>query len=705
MKTDRKFFSRRTFLITSGAVTSGFIIGFSKLGKNQEKEDVEEFEPNGWLKIDKDGRATIVFARSEMGQGISTALPMIVAEELSINWDDVEVKYASHDPSTYGNQGTYSNSSVISSWHQLRMAGAAARHMLISAAASTWHVKSEDCRAENGYIVHVKTKRKLYYKDLIFTAAKLPLPQEINLKKNKDFKLLGTSPNRVDSIIKSNGKALYAIDIDIPQMHFATVLRPPFGSEILSFDTNGVKEKFHLIEVIQYKYGIAVIARDTWSALEARKLIALKTKKNIRVNSSEIKKELKKAVRKEGVPLFKEIRDQSETKSIKKISLEYFFPFSPHLTMEPQNSTALVSKKYCEVWAPCQKPEKVIEDISKEIGIEKKNIKLNLTLIGGGFGRRYESDYILDSVLLSQYYSKPVKVIWDRDEDIAHDWYRPASVNKITALIKDEKIHEWDHHVVSPSINIQRDIISRSVYQDQQPVIGCQPNYPIKNRISRYTHKQYPITVGWWYGPDSKNRFACETFIDFVAKTLKKDPLHYRQFLLQENNWRESATLRAVLEKVASMASWNNGEGKKKGHYQGVACVYECDSFVAHIVEISISQGKPIIHDVYCAVDCGLALHPDIVRSQIEGGILWDLSAVLYMGVDFQNGQARQSNFHDQPILRIDESPRIHVEILESSDTPRNIGGGFAAGAALANAWYRATGKMVTQLPMKNNVF
>jgi isoquinoline 1-oxidoreductase beta subunit len=684
--------SRRDFFKVSGTAGAGLLLGFYLPSKAEPADitaDPSPFAPNAWLRIDRDGSITITVARSEMGQGVLTSMPMIVAEELEANWKDIRIEQAVSHPTKYGSMQTGGSLSVRGSWQTLRNAGAAARELLIAAAAQTWGVDPARCKAENSTVVHASGK-KLTYGELASRAATMNVPNALRLKDPKDFKILGKRFKKLDTPSKVNGTAKYGIDIRVPGMLFASIERcPVFGGKVASFDAANAKAVPGVREIVQIDSGVAVVATSTWAAFKGRKALSVRWDGGpfANQNSAAIWKSLEDAAATPGsVDDYAGDAETAITSAPKRVEAIYYAPLIAHATMEPMNCLADVRSDRCEIWAPTQSAQQVQSDAARILGLPIDKVKVNVTLLGGGFGRRLQTDYSNDAVRVSKAVGAPVSVVWTREDDITHDWYRPCTYNVLRAgLDKDGWPIAWLHRIAGPG--------SRGLVTG-----GSTPPYRIPNfRVDSHI-KDVGVPIGAWrsVGP-SQNGFIVESFIDELAYAAGKDPFVYRKHLLAG-----SARLRRALEVAAEKSGW--GKPLPPGVGRGIAAVESFGSSVAEVFEVSVDRnGKVKIHRIVAAVDCGPVVNPDTLEAQVEGGIVYSLSSILKDEITVAKGRVEQDNFDTYRILTIDEMPKIETHIIPSTEPVGGIGepGLPPVAPALCNAIFAATGKRIRRLPIK----
>ncbi len=686
--------NRRDFLKLSTSAGIGLVLGFclptKKLYGIDSPEAVESFAPNVWLAIDRSGTVTITFSRCEMGQKIWTSLPMIVAEELEADWSKVRIKQGDFNRAAYGSQTTGGSASVRTSYNRLRRAGAVAREMLISAAAQTWKVPVNRCRAENGTVINLDTKQKLKYGELTELAAQQPIPDEVPLKDPKDFKIIGQSLKSLNADLRVNGKAVFGLDFKLPGLLTAVIARcPVIGGKVANFDDSITKTIPGVRHVVEVTNGVAVVADDTWTAIKGRKALKITWDEgpNANLSSEIISETLKNAVEKPGTVLRDDGNvEKAEKESRKKITADFEVPYLDHAPMEPMNCTAYVHENTCEIWAPTQRPSRAHRIGTQVTGLDAKNVIVHILPMGGAFGRRLQYDYVRDAVEVSNLIKAPVKVLRTRDEDIQHGTYRPATYHRVSgSLDKNGYPLSWNHRVSGPGpypglITGGADTLA----------------YDIPNIHVDYVMSDISIPTGAWRSvANTQNAFVNECFIDELAVAAGKDPYLYRRKLLEIY-----PRMVKVLDLVAEKAHWGN---QPKGHFQGIAIHPSFHSRAAIVVELNTDKrGGLNIHKVVCAIDCGLAINPDGVKAQLEGGIILALTAALYGAITLKNGRVQQSNFHNYKLLTMRETPLLETYIVDIDEPPTGVGEPPVPPTppALANAIFAATGKRIRTLPV-----
>jgi CO/xanthine dehydrogenase Mo-binding subunit len=699
--------SRREFVAAGVAAGAGLVIGFYLPHKSGSQQ--ETFSPNAYLRITPDNKVTIVVARSEMGQGVRTALPMILAEELEADWKQIAIEQAGAS-TLYGDQTTGGSASIRTTWDPMRKAGAAAREMLISAAALTWSVPRSTCTAENSHVKHAATNRSFSYGELASKAATLPIPTDVPLKQSKDYKIVGQRLGRVDSPDKVKGVAVFGIDFRVPGMKFAVLSRcPTIGGKASGFDDKESKK----ISGVNYvgKIGessVVVVADSVWGAMEGRRVLTVTWEDgpNKDLNTAAITASLKQSASKKSANLFS-AGDPTKVQG-RHISAEYELPFMAHAPMEPGNCTAHYSGTKCELWAPTQVPQDCRDSVATAIGLDPDQVKVNVTLMGGGFGRRLEHDYAVEAALVSKAINGPVKVIWTREDDMRFSTYRPASLHQLNATLDGSGMPvALTHRIIAPSISGQKgQPTPNGVDPDLPDEAG--PVYGLSNYSIDYVMADTPVPLGWMRSVYAlQTAFALESFIDELALGAGKDPLKYRLAMLAKDQdlqyftttWH-TARMRAVLQLAAEKSGWD--KPLPAGHFRGVACFGCFSSYMAEVVEITMEKDQPRVQRVVAAVDCGQVVNPAILEQQIQGGIVYGLGNALRAKITIEKGRVVQGNFDDYAPLRMEETPKVEVYAVPSAESPTGIGEPSVppVAPALCNAIYSATKKRIRALPI-----
>ena len=703
---------RREFLKKGAAGSGALVIGFYLPGKFEALAGKPPAEPtplNAWVRIAPDNTVTLIIDKSEMGTGVTTSLPMLLAEELDFDWKKVKFEFAPAAPEyfnpIFGLQGTGGSTSVRASWGPLTKAGAAAREMLIATAAKRWSVEPSACHVDNGAVIHTASGKRLTYGALAAEAAKLPVPPNPKLKDPKNYKYIGKPIKRLDTPVKTNGKAEFGIDVRLPKMQHAVVARcPVFGGKVKSFDATKAKTVRGVKQVLQISSGIAVLADNTWSAMEGRRALQIEWDEgaNAAVSSDSIRKLYEESAEKTGAIARKDGDvDAALASAAKKVEAVYEVPFLAHATMEPMNCAADVRADGCDIYAPTQFQTFSQNTGAKITGLKPEQVRIHTTYLGGGFGRRAEQDFITEAVELSKAVGAPVQVTWSREDDMQHDFYRPAAYTKLTGgLDADGSPVAWKCRVVSPSIMSRFFPGSVKNGLDNSSVEGIvDSKYAIPNFFCDYVLTETGVPVGFWRSVgNSQNGYITECFIEELAKAAGKDPFEFRRKLLEK-----APRHRGVLELAADKAGW--GKPLPAGQTRGIAVVESFGSFVAEVAEVSFNKnsGQVKVHRVVCAVDCGRHVNPDIVAAQMESGIVYGLTAALKGQITIDKGRVAQSNFNDYEMLRLNEMPKVEVHIVPSNEAPGGCGepGTPPIAPAVCNAIFATTGKPIRRLPIR----
>ncbi|MBI4588849.1 MAG: xanthine dehydrogenase family protein molybdopterin-binding subunit [Candidatus Rokubacteria bacterium] len=712
--------SRRAFLKATAAAGGGLLIAFRIPGalRFAEAATASSAQVNAFVKIGTDNIVTVVIGQSEMGQGVWTSIPMMLAEELEADWSKIRVEQGGVDPAFAnpryvgfraqgGFQGTGGSSSVRNVGVNVRKAGAAARQMLITAAAQGWGVNEEECYAEKNMVIHRPSGKKLSYGSLAEKAAKVPLPKYVPLKNPQDFKIIGKSLPLLDTPSKVSGKTVYGIDVKVPGMLVATVAQcPVFGGKAASFNADKAKAIKGVRHVVQISSGIAVVADDFWSAKKGRDALEITWDEGplAKVSQADLFKSFAELSQKPGAVRRNDGDVEKALKeAAKKIEAVYEVPFVAHVCMEPMNATAQWRGDSVEIWAPTQAQSWTQAAVAKHTGLPPEKIKINTTFLGGGFGRRLYWDFAIDAVETSKAVGAPVKVIWTREDDIQHDFYRPASYNVLAAGLDEKGMPvAWKHRIVGTSILQYFPPFShllRKDGMDPTSVGGAGDIFPynVPNVYVDYTLHNPGVPSGFWRSVgNSQNAFIMESFMDELAAAARKDAFEYRLQLLK--NPRD----KGVLELAAHKAKW--GSPLPAGVYRGIAEHFSYNSYCAQVAEVSVGRdGKAKVHRIVAAADPGWVVHPERFKAQIESGILYGLSGALFGEITIKNGRVEQSNFDNYPVPRMSDMPKIEVYILQGEGEQGGAGepGVPSASPAVANAIFAATGKRIRKLPVR----
>ncbi|HEX5004844.1 MAG TPA: xanthine dehydrogenase family protein molybdopterin-binding subunit [Gemmatimonadales bacterium] len=706
--------SRRDFVRAGIAAGAGLTIAIHLPGCSPRAPVVTgpPFEPNAWLKIGTDGVVTVVVDKSEMGQGVLTSLPQMIMEELDGDWTTVRIEPAPAGPQfinpAFGLQGTGGSTSVRLSMRPLREAGAKARAMLVAAAAQQWGIEPGACSTENGFVKETGKRRKLGYGELATAAAALPVPESVTLKDPKDFKLIGTPAKRLDLKGKVTGTAGFGIDAHPEGVLVAVVARAPvLGATPTGFSADPALAVPGVKQVVQIGSGVAVVATGYWAAVQGRQVLKVSWSKSplAGLSSEGIAGRLRSLAGKPGVTARHDGDAAAALRtSAKRVEATYEAPFLAHACMEPMNCTAWVEGDKATVWAPTQFQSGGglgVQGITAKLtGLPETAVSVHTTFLGGGFGRRFELDFVIDAVQTSQAVGGPVKVIWPREDDIRHDFFRPVSLSKLSAGLDDDgKPVAWSQTVVTPSIMSRFTSVFGPLPKglDGTAVEGTADiAYAIPNIHCGWVDADLGVPVGFWRSVGhSQNGFMAECFIDEMAHAAGADPYKYRRDLLAN-----APRHRGALELAATMSAW--GTPLQAGRARGIAVVSSFGSYVAEVAEVSVENGRIRVHRVVCAVDCGMVVNPDIVAAQMESAIVFGLTAALHGRITLDKGAVVQGNFDSYPMLRINEMPVVEVHIVPSTEAPGGVGepGTPPIAPAVANAVFALTGQRIRSLPL-----
>ena len=707
---------RRQFLKFSVAASGGLLIGFylpgvSVLGSAQQSADT--FMPNAFVRIGTDERVTVIVNHSEMGQGVYTSLPMLLAEELDADWTKVGFESAPVDPKynhpAFGMQVTGGSSSVWSGLEQFRQAGGVARAMLIAAAAQQWNTDATTCRTESGAVFD-RSNRKLTYGQLVAAAATMTPPARVELKDPKTFKLIGKPIKRLDTAEKLNGKAIFGIDVKLPGMLTAVVARAPiFGAKVRSFDDSRARSMPGVRKIVAVPSGVAVIADSFWQAKMARDALRVEWDEGAMqsFSTTQMMEEFRQRAKSPGVS----VRNDGDaatalSHAAKKIEAVYEVPYLAHLMMEPLNCVVDLRSDSCEVWTGSQFQTVDRANAAKVAELPAEKVQLHTTFLGGGFGRRAnpQSDFVVEAVHVAKAAGAPVqvKVIWTREDDMQGGWYRPAFLHAIEGGVDaNGNPVSWKSRLVGQSIMagtpFEAMMLKGKAY-DPASVEGIDDlPYAIPNVAVECHKADINVPVQWLRSVGhSHTAFAAECFIDELAGLAQKDPYQFRRELL-----RKQTRHLGVLDLAAEKAGW--GKPLPKGMGRGIAVHFAFGSYSAHVAEVSVTDGKVRVHRMVCAIDCGQYVNPGIIAAQTEGGAIFGASAALYQELTYDNGRLQQTNFHTFPVMRINESPQIETHIVENNEKSGGIGepGVPCAAPAIANAVFAVTGKRIRRLPIR----
>ncbi len=702
--------NRRNFLKSTGLLAIGFSLpnlgkaeGLSKLSA-----EAVDLELSPYVLITKDNKITILCPRPDMGQGTTQSLPMLIAEELNVSMDKINITFTS-GAGKYGSQLSGGSSSVRTRWKPMRQAGAAAREMLTKAAANRWGVSENDCTSEGGKIINNKTKASLTFGELVDDASKLEVPKEPKLKLPKDFKLIGKSVPRHDIPVKTNGKAQFGIDFKTDNMVYAVMLHAPhIHGKVKSIDDTaalkvaGVRKVLKAERSMPHKVVecVAVIADSTWAAMEGRRALKVEWESSdfSKASTAGYYADLQRLKKDDGFTLEDKKGDITEgvKAATKTIEAEYITPFTAHASLEPENATAWVQGDKVEIWAPIQGPDGLIQEISMKFGIKPENVKINVQLMGGAFGRKAYLDFVCEAVYLSKQLNQPVKLTWSREDDLTQGPYRPGMLNVLRgSLDAAGSVTTLEHKIVGSWLGWQlwKAPASKMTWWAEGMNQADSP-YAIPNRAHKFVLAETDIPILWWrsvYG--STNVFATESFTDELAHAAKKDPLELRLSMLKDSP-RFIEVLNLLKEK--------SGYGKvPSGQAIGIAVARTFETICAHAVLVSKQGAGVKIEKVVSVIDCGIAINPDQVRAQTEGNVVMALSAALKPAITIENGQVVQTNYHLFTPLRINEMPKVEVHIMSNEHEPTGVGepGLPPVAPALCNAIFNLTGKRMRTLP------
>jgi isoquinoline 1-oxidoreductase subunit beta len=706
-------FDRRGFLKVGAAIGGGLVLELAlpTVLRPAWAAEPSSFAPSAFIRIDRAGLVRLVMPMVEMGQGVYTALSMLVAEELEVDLEQVQLEHAPPNDALYANailhvQTTGLSSSVRAFWTPLRQAGATARMLLVTAAARKWGIDPGVCQARRGVVYDAAAARHLRYGELVDIAAALPMPapDSVVLKQPKDFTLIGTPAKRLDSPDKVNGKAQFGIDVKVPGMKFAAIaISPAFGGKVKSVNEALALAVSGVRQVVRMENAVAVVADHTWAAkkgLEAAE-VRWDDGPNAAVDSGRILRELEEKSNQPGAVA----RNQGDAhKAIasagRRFDVVYRLPFLAHAAMEPMNCTVHLRNDRCDLWVGTQAPTLTQALVAELTGLPKDSIDIHNQLLGGGFGRRLEADGTLLAVRIAQHVEGPVKVIWSREEDIQHDMYRPAYYDRVSAgLDTSGKPIAWIHRVAGSSV-VARYVppLFRNGLDVDAVEAAAEPPYDFPNIHVDYVRVEPPgIPTAFWRGVGVvKNVFIVESLMDDLAAAVKQDPVTYRRSLLGHN-----PRALGVLNLAAEKAGWGRPLPPRRG--RGVSLQFAFGSYMSQVAEVEVAQdGTVRVHRIVCAVDCGIVVNPDTIAAQVEGGSLFGLTAALYGAITLKGGRVEQSNFHDYRPMRMNEVPVVETHIVKSVDAPGGFGEAPCACVtpAVTNAIFAATGRRIRTLPI-----
>ncbi len=698
MRNETLELDRRQFVKLGAAAGGGLLLGMYQQDlPAQFGGPPAAITPQAFVHIGTDDIVTLTIHKPENGQGAETAMAMLLAEELECDWNNIRTVFAPVEP-IYGGplQGTFGSMAVRTSWDPMRQTGAAARQMLIEAAAQRWNIEASECRAENGFVINQITGASLSFGTVAEAASRLSVPDDIPLKAPSDFRLLGKPMKRRDTKAKIAGEAIYGIDFELPGMVYAVVERcPVFGGTVSSFDASEAMAVPGVQDVFEIPQGIAVIADNTWAAMQGRRALKVNWNEgaNANLSSEQIHSELVELTGRTGaIAADRGDIDSALADAATTVQAEYAAPYLAHAPMEPFNAVAVVEADRCEVWTGTQIPGLAHSSAVEASGLPADQVKIHTLYMGGGFGSRGGGSWVAETVEIAKRLSGPVKLTWSREDDLQHDRYRPASCVHLEAgLDSDGWPTAWSGRAACSSFAGLRNGLDREAVVEL-----ANPNYEIANLHFEYHEPGIDIPTNYWRSVGhSQNTFFAESFIDELAAQTDKDPVEFRRRLLADN-----PRLLRVLDIAAERAGW--GQPATAGSSQGVAVTNCFGSFNAQIAEVTVENGRVHVHRVTCVVDCGRVVNPAGVVQQMQGGIVYGLSAALRGRITIQQGRVEQTNFHQYEPLRIDEMPEVDVFIVPSDEAPGGIGevGTPAIAPAVTNALYQATGQRVRSLPI-----
>jgi isoquinoline 1-oxidoreductase subunit beta len=727
----RSKLSRRNFLKTTAATGAALVVRFNwahgalaQEAKPQEKPRINPFD--AWLRIDRQGDVTLIVPKSEMGQSVMTSLAMILADELEVDWKKVRVQHAETKPDLY-DLGTGGSGSVLGSYTPLRQAGAAAREMLILAAAQTWGVDPKTCHAHDSFVIHNPRAHELAYGDLVDKASKLPVPDlnKVVLKNPDDFRYIGKEIPHIEIPSKIDGTAQFGIDVRVPGMLYAVIARSPvYGGKTKSFDATKAKAVPGVHGVVEIPAvaaaktfgGIAVVADSSWAAMKGRDALQVEWDPGPTgsLSTASLSEEMQSLTSRPGTM----IRSDGDVEAAlgkggRVIEAAYELPFEAHATMEPMNCTADVRGDRAEVWAPTQGPDWIMGAVAEVCGLKPSAVNVHTTMMGGAFGRRYHADFGVEAAQVSKAAGKPVQVLWTREDDIQHDFYRPAFHHRLAAVIDEQgNIAAWRHRLASTSIAV----FWRPNPKPEESEIGgaLWPPYAMSSFRIEYSPAKSGIPVMWWRSvEESSSGFVVESFIDELAAAAKTDPLEYRLRLIgtqprtvgkansPDDILLNTGRFRSVLQLAAEKAGW--GKPVPSGHGLGIAAFYSFNTYAAHVADVSVGAGGKLrVHKITSAIDCGRAIDPNGVKAMTEGAVVYALSA-MFNEITIEGGHAKQSNFDTYDVLRMRDMPQVDVYIVPSTQRPTGMGepGLPPVAPAVTNAVFAATGKRLRRLPIR----
>jgi isoquinoline 1-oxidoreductase beta subunit len=711
MSASPKDVSRRAFLKASAAVSGGLaggltiavvLPGCSK--KTVASGETRVVTPNAWLRIGTDNSITFLCDRSEMGQGVFTSLPMLIAEELGASVAQIKVEFAPPGDEFHNNllggQITGGSTSVRDGWDKLRKAGATARHLLVAAAAEEWGEDPRGCKVVDGVIVSPRYK-KLTFGEVAEAAAKLPVPKDVPLKPASQFTVIGKPQKRKDTPSKVDGTAVYGIDVKLPGMLYAALAQPPaLGGSVRTFNDDAARAMPGVVAAVLTSSGVAVVADTWWRAKKARDALKIEwdAGPNGALNDAKIAQTLRKGAAAAGkVARSDGDVDAAIRDAARVVRADYELPLLAHATLEPQNCTADVRADGADIYVPTQVQQIAQATAAKAAGLDPRQVKVHTTFLGGGFGRRLEVDFIPAAVEVSKAVKKPVKLVWTREDDMTHDAYRPPAFDQVTAAFDGKgKLTAWKLHLTGPSITAR--MFPSVVEKMVDPfAVEAATNYPydVPNVRVDFQQQEIGINVGYWRSVShALNCFVAESFMDELAVSQRKNPLEFRKALLEKQ-----PRFLKVLDLVTRESRFGY---PVRGSFHGLAVMEGYGTYMAQVAEIALDGSKVKVRRIYCALDCGQQVNPDTVIAQVESSVIFGLSAAMWGEINLKDGRVQQTNFHDYRVARMNESPRIDTYVVESSEAPGGIGEPATAlvAPAVCNAVFQATGRRLRSLPL-----
>ncbi len=705
---------RRDFLKGAAAATGGLVIAVylpaCSKPENAAKNTgpVKQVTANAWLRIGTDGSITVLCDRSEMGQGVYTALPTLIAEELGVAPSSIKVEFAppgkEYINALLGGQVTGGSTSVRDAWDKLRMAGAEARTRLIGAAAKEWGAPPQSCSVADGYVVF--TSRRKSFGELAEAAAALPKPENVQLKGRNEFKYIGKPQKRLDTPAKVDGSAQFGIDVRLPGMLYAALAQPPeLGASVKSFKADAAQGMPGVKQVLQTSSGVAVVADSWWQAKQARDALQIEwaAGPNAKLTNAAITAGLKTASSGKGKEVRKDGDADNALRSSRRLEQTYELPLLAHATLEPQNCTVEFRDDGCHVYAPTQVQQLVQAAAAQAAGLPPEKVFVHTTFLGGGFGRRLEADFVPAAVECAKAVNKPVKVLWTREDDMTHDQYRPPARNTLSGSFDSGgKLSAVKMHLVAPSITSRWAPAAVANGAVDPFAVEAAHNFPydVPNVYIDYLQHEIGIDVGYWRSVShALNCFAVESFMDELAYEGKLDPYEFRRGMLDRQ-----ARWQMVLDTAAKKAGWGRAQS---GRHQGIALMSGYDTYVAQVAEVSVQNNQLKVHRIVCAIDCGQMVNPDIVHAQAEGSIVFGLTAALFGEINIAGGRVKEQNFDDYRLMRMNEVPQIEVYVVDSTEKPGGMGEPAVAvvAPAVCNAIYAATRKRIRALPIAKQGF